>query len=383
MAQKQKRTKIVIILFIFVIYFFVAARPVPKEAVLTLNWINSVSGAEVLQKTDDEPALSSFDNLLPFTLGDRFGYVDPSGQFVLNKIKRNDIYLSHNMWTEYSAEPSSIVLGNIADNSQITIENTRGYPILLDNRIFIFGSEQNSISEIDVFQNTLWTYEFGAPLTAFDAAAGLVLTGSLDGVMEVFNSAGERIFYFEPSGSRYSVILGCALSRNGSRIAVVCGIDRQRFLIFERLPGSVGEYKIIYHEFLETGFRRPVRVLFVDNDQRIVFEYEGGLGVYNIKSRRVVHIPLEGSITAIDQSGERGFLFLITSHSESQKKLTGIRFPPDNLLGISSSPECMIFMKAPFSSDNIFLGRSGGENISSQLVIGGGTALISFNLEEK
>jgi len=375
MAQKKRKLKIVIIILVFIIYFFIAARPIPRETILAPRWIRPLSTEAVAAANISAP-------VFPFTLQDNFGYVDSNGRFAINKIKTDDIYLSANMWTEYGAVDTNIVINNNLNNTVINIENTKGYPILLDNRIFILGSEQNSLSEIDNNGRVKWAYEFGSPLTCIDVKAGLVLTGSLDGAVEVFNSDGDRIFYFEPGGSRYSIILGCSISRNGSRIGIVSGIDRQRFLLFERFGNTGGEYRVIYHEFLDTGFRRPVRVLFVDDDQRIIFEREGGIGCYNIKSRRTMFIPLDGDIAAIDESGDKRYFFLITSN-DTEKQLVGIRFPPDRLFGLSSTAaEDTIFIKAPFKSDDVFLGRQ-ASGTGSILIAGGGTTLISFNLEEK
>ena len=395
MAHKKRRIRIIIILLIFFFYFFIAARPIPREIVLSYNWISSLNDSSSSSQT----ALGDFSGgspqaaqgksvpaelkgeLLPFTLGARFGYADGTGQFALNKVKTNDIYLSPHLWSEYSPEPVDLIINNIIDNSEIKIQNARGYPVLLDNRIFVFGSEQNSISEIDEYGKTKWIYEFGAPLTCMDAASGLVLTGSLDGVVEVFNSDGERIFYFEPGGSLYSVILGAALSKTGSHIGIVCGIEQQRFLLFERFGSAGGEYKIAYHEFIGDGFRRPVRVQFIDEDARVIFERAGGIGCYTIKSRRTIIIPLDGSIAAVDDSGRDGLLFLITSHPYQNNRLVGIKFPQEKFFAFSGGrSEDTIFLKAPFKSENVFLGRSADGSV---VVAGGGTTLISFNLEEK
>jgi len=392
-AQKKRRLKVVVIVLIFVVYFFIAARPVPKETVLASRWISSLPENSLFDNADanDSPQVLS-GLLVPFTLSNRFGYVDSLGQFAIEKPKNSDIYLSKNMWTEYGAEPERIIINNIVNETQTLINNARGYPILLDNRIFILGSEQNSLSEFDAAGNLKWIYEFGAPLTAIDAASGLVLTGSLDGVVELFNSDGDRIFYFEPTGSRFSVILGCAISRNGSYIGIICGIDQQRFLLFERFGMSGGEYRIVYHEFLETGFRRPVRILFLDDDRRVIFERENGIGCYSIKSksiksRRSIFIPLEGEITAIDELGDNSFFFLVTSSpfNNNDKKLIGIKFPPEKLFGLTrNAAKDAVFMKAPFKSDDAFLYRSkSGSQSESTIIAGGGTVLISFNLEEK
>ena len=418
MAQKRKKFQIVVIILLFFVYFLLAARPVPREVVLAPSWINSFSGkfTEIQEDDLDEQdksdsagnfivsAESIFVNLsgkdhgtggkdlqiIPFHLGSHFGFFDTSGKFILNKNITNNIYLSHvsekeNLWTEYEAEPEKIAIKNIHEETVMNINDARGYPILLDNRVFIISSDQNTLSEINKNGNVRWTYEFGAPLTCIDAKAGLLLTGSLDGIIEIFNSDGERIFYFEPDGSRYAVILGCAISNDGSRIGIISGIDQQRFLLLERFGNTGGDYKVIYHEYLNIGFRRPVRILFIDDDQRIVFERSGGIGCYNIKFRRGIFIPLDGKISSIEESGGQGYLFLVTSHGMSEKKLIGIRFPPDRWLPFSIFPESdVIFMKAPFKSNNVFLSRTGlNDSGSSMIVVGGGQTLISFIMEEK
>ncbi|MCL2806459.1 MAG: WD40 repeat domain-containing protein [Treponema sp.] len=373
MALKRKRFRIIIIILLFIVYFFMAARPVKREVVLEQKWISSLTSSSLQG--------SQADNLLPFVLGSHFGYVDSSGVFAVNRVKTNDIALGQNMWTEYGAMPANIEIKNINEETIINIENAGGYPVLRDNRVFVLGSENNSLSEINETGEIIWTYEFGSMLTCIDARAGLLLTGSLDGVIEVFSSAGERIFYFEPGGSRYAVILGCAISSDGSRIGIISGIDQQRFLLLERFGNSGGDYKVVYHEFLDAGFSRPVRILFVDDDRRIVYERTGGINCYNMRTRRSVFIPLDGEIIAVEESGEQGFLFLVISHSSPEslieKKLVGVRFPQDRWFDISRSSDA-IFMSALFKSDDVFLARTG-----SSLIAGGGTTLVSFELKEK
>ena len=385
-AQQRKRLRFIVIFLIFIAYFIIAARPIPRETILTPKWLSSLeSGSETPDnsgnlETDTSGNAENAERLLPFTLGSRFGYVGKDGSFAINKLKTGQIYLSENLWTEYAAEPSMIEIKDIPGNTVIEISGAKGYPVLLDNRIFILGSEQNALSEIDSNGGVIWTYEFGAPLTCIDAAAGLVLTGSIDGIVEILDSQGKRIFFFEPGGSRYAVITGCALSNSGSRFAVICGIDQQRFLLLERY-GSDGDYKVVHHEFLDTGFRRPVHISFVDQDQRVIYERREGIGCYNIKARQQLLIPLSGEIAAIDASGDHGFLFLINSRSDAVKEFIGIKFPSDGLVPFFNFKRDMsdsVFIRAPFKSSNVFLGRT-----DSMIVTGGGITLISFVLEEK
>ena len=384
MAQQKRKTRVVIIFLIFIIYFLAAARPVPLETVLAPRWISSLTtdgSSESGSLVSMNSTAQTSGQLLPFTLGSRFGYIYPSGQFAINKVKTRDIYLGERMWTEYDAAPENIEIKNITEDTIINIGNVRGYPALLDDRVFIIGSEQNALSEIGEDGSVLWTYDFGAPLTCIDAAAGLVLTGSIDGAIEILDSGGKRVFYFEPGGSLYAVILGCALSSNGSRLGIICGVEEQRFLLFERYGSTGSEYKVVYHEFLGPGFRQPVRILFADEDRRVIYERAGGIGCYNIKSRYGINIPLDGEIAAIDTSGDQGFLFLITSRSAQRKEFIGIKFPQQEGWSFSrfmGSARNIVFLRAKFKSDDVFLGRT-----DSMLVAGGGTTLISFDLEEK
>ena len=363
MAKKRRKKIWVIAVFvIFILYFFGAARPIPRETVFVPLWLSSLeSDSPVIIGTPASGAGVGWP--VPFALGNRFGYIDSEGRFLLNREKTGEIYLGENLWAGYEALPANIEIRNNLGELILNIENPGGYPVLLDNRIFILGSEQNALSEIDLNGRILWTYEFAAPLTSIDAAAGLVLTGSIDGVIEVLDNRGRRVFMFEPGGSRYAVILGVAISRDGSRLGVVSGIQNKRFLKLERF--GAGEYMVVYHEFLGTGFRRPVHISFFDQDRWIAFEREGGIGLYEIGSRQEVSVALDGQIAAIDQSGGQGFFFAVSSLSETRKELVGIQLPGT------------VAVRAPFKSTDAFLERRG-----SRLLAGGGSTLISFELEK-
>ncbi|MDR2134967.1 MAG: WD40 repeat domain-containing protein [Treponema sp.] len=370
MAKEKKKIWFAAGFLLFLAYFFAAARPVPPETVLSARWLSSLETDYQVTINGDAPGAASPEEaaeiLTPFTLGDRYGFVSPEGQFSVNRTKKGYVSLSENFWAEYEREPERIEIRDNRNEEAGSIVNGRGYPLFLDGRIFLVGDEQNSLSETDAAGTILWTYEFAAPLTCIDASAGIILTGSLDGVVEALDSEGKQIYAFEPGGSRYSVILGCAVSRDGARLGIISGIDRQRFLLLEKFGSGAGEYKVIYHEVLEEGFRRPVRISFVDRDRWIVFERTGGIGLCDLASLRGIKIPLEDEIAAIDPRGGDGLLFVVTSPSENRKKLIGIKLPKK------------IILEAPFKSGGAFLGRSG-----RRIYIGGGLTLSSFELEKK
>ena len=347
---------------VFIIYIFIGARPIQKETILKPRWISSL-------ESDHHTGIGDFSSageteLLPFRLGGRFGYLDHNGKFTINKARENYLSMSENYWAEYEAIPASIQVINPLNEAVLSINNPRGYPIFLDNRIFLVGDEQNSITALDSSGNEIWTCHFPAPITCIDAAGGNVLVGTLDGVVELINSAGRQVFVpFEPGGSRLSIIMGCAMSHDASRLAVISGIDNQRFLLLERAGDT---YRVIHHEFLTSGFRRPVHISFVDNDSKVAFEREGGLGIYDIGSRTSINLALEGKIEMMDNSGVNEFIFLVTSQGPGEKRFIAVRYPG------------VIVIDAPFKSENIFLSRR-----EKRIFLGGNLSILSFELEKK
>ena len=354
----------------FTVYFVCAARPIPRETVLIPRWLVSLeSGNPVLLGDGSFRAPDGqWDerSLMPFELSGRFGYFDREGRFSINQAKRYNISLSAAHWAEYGDEPDQITINSSNRDTLAVINDPRGYPFFLDGRTFLVGSDQNAISQIDDSGGIQWVYDFASPLICVDAAAGLVLTGSFDGIIGVLDSSGRQVFSFEPGGSRYAIILGCAISRDGSKLALISGINAQRFLLLERFGTTGGDYKVVYHEFLASDFRRPVFVSFIDDDRWVVFEREGGIGFFDIGSRQTGKVDLKGEVIAVDGFGGQNLVFFIVSLPSGGKELVGIKLPDK------------VIIEAPFKSDDVFLGR-----MDSRLFIGGGQTLVSFDVDKR
>ena len=351
-------------------YFVCAARPIPQETILIPRWLVSLESGNPIPLGDSSlRALHrQWDDrsLIPFELGGRFGYFDREGRFSINRAKRFNVSLSADRWAEYNEEPDSIEIFSNNGEMLTIINDPRGYPFFLDGRTFLIGSDQTAISQVDDAGAVNWVYEFASLLIDVDAAAGLVLAGSFDGVAGVLDSSGRQVFSFDPGGSRYAIILGCAISGDGSKIALISGINAQRFLLLERFGSTGSDYKVVYHEFLTSDFRRPVNVSFIDNDRWIVFERENGVGFFNVGSRRSGKVNLKGNVITVDGSGGQNLVFAIVSLPSGGKELVGIKLPDK------------VIIEAPFKNDDVFLGR-----LDSRLFIGGGQTLISFDVEKR
>jgi len=368
----EKRRKVLTAIgAVFVVYSVLAARPVPIETVLVPRWLSSLESDQPI--FFGEP-LGPASQALPFTLDSRFGYIGMDGRFLLNRVRTGQVSISQERWAEFDAELDSVTLYGADGEALLVIDNPGGYPFFLDGRTFIVGSGQDSISEIGDFGELLWTFDFASPLTSIDAAAGLLLAGLLDGMAVLVDSTGGQLFSFDPGGSRFSVILGVAISSDGSQLAIVSGIDSQRFLFLERFGASPGDYRVLYHEFLGEGFRRPVHVAFIENDRHVVFERKGGLGIYDVDARLTRNVEVDGELRALDGSGGQGLLFAVFARSGN-----GVLADAKDLVGIRIRGRMpRVVTRAPFRGEEVFLGRMG-----SRLIIGGGQAMVAFDLERR
>ncbi|MDR1950401.1 MAG: WD40 repeat domain-containing protein, partial [Spirochaetaceae bacterium] len=103
MAKDKKKYWLPLSLFLFVIYTFVAAQPIPVETILVPRWLSSLeSSYPVPLDSGGTAAEHSGEELpLPFKLDKYFGYVDSRGFFVINQIRKGYVSISEEYWAEY------------------------------------------------------------------------------------------------------------------------------------------------------------------------------------------------------------------------------------------------------------------------------------------
>jgi hypothetical protein len=359
MTPRKLRVQISLGVLVFLVYAFLAVSPVPEEDVLLKGWIRSFESTYADS--------SGTDKRYPFEVGNadatHFGYFDKDGVFSINRVSQKNLSLSDSLFAEYEAVPRGLKIQNSANETVLNFENTNGYPLFLNDRIYLVSFEQNAITEVAEDGSGIWSYVFTSPLTCVAGAQGYLLLGTLDGTVELLDDKGKRAFFFETGGSRIACIYGVAVSRDLSRIAVISGVDDQRFLLFEQYAGS---YQVAHHEFIGDGKRRPVHIRFLDEDTRLAFEYEDGLELYDIKTRTSHRVPLDGEIAAFDNEGGNGFFFLITKEGQNQKQLIGIKYPAS------------VIIRTPFKSAGIFLRRADGA-----LFVGSDRSLASFVFDKR
>lgn len=346
-GEKKRINGIVLGAAVFVAYLFIASAPVGNEIALVPAWHRPLDGAESAEAVR-APAEGA--PLIAYRLGSQaagkanaFGYFDRDGNFSVARRTEARFSISEEAWAEYGARPRVLGIRDPRGGTKASVE-ADGYPFLDDGRIFVVSPEQNSVAAFDGDGKPAWTRDFPAPITTADASAGMFLAGMLDGAIELVDASGDRLFAFEPGGSRIPLIVAARLSEDGKRIALICGLDEQRFLLLEKTNGS---FKVAHHESLGEGFRRPAIADFTRDGRWVLYERQEGLGVYDLKNRKGAVVRLEGGLAAIETDADGGRVFAATYGGPSGRLLVGIDLPD------------LVFLQAPYSGSTSFIARDG------------------------
>lgn len=289
---------IIVAILVTLLYLFLAPRPLGKEYQFTPVWKISILSQPVSDKIDNVK--------MHFRLGQSIGYFTGDGQITLHEQFQDKVSISNTFYAKYSSDavntPFYTVNGDKAGEIQAA-----GYPYFAGDLIFVFLPGGASFAKCEFNGAISWRYEGTLPITAFTAKKNYVAAGFADGTIKLFDiQNGNCILSFAPGGSDYPVILGLDISDDGQYIASVSGHEKQRFVLAHR---EENQPKIIYHSFLKEGMPYRTLVHFTEDSSQIIYNYQGNIGVYNLKTQKENIIPVKQKITSIEETAN--FIFLL------------------------------------------------------------------------
>lgn len=314
------------------IYMFVAAIPMESDIYFEPVWTADITAPVA------EPAEFPASGVEAFVLGDRFGYFTSDGKILSSKPVTGRVSASATAWATYGSGASDTAVFSPDGTPKMTVSGS-GFVHLDQDRTYLFLPGGGGVAKFAPDGSKSWTREHTAPLTAFNSSPAGTILGYGDGLLTLVRNDGSTAFSFYPGGSDLSVILGAAVSEDGTLAACFSGIEPQRFLLI-KISGD--QYKVIHHENLEGNLRRQTFVDFEENGNFAFFESDKGLGIIDCKNLETSHIPLEGEILA---SGEYpgDALFVILSKNGNRCTLSAVE-RPDHLVASEH-----------FIADNAFL----------------------------
>ncbi|MBP5442136.1 MAG: hypothetical protein J6Y60_02750 [Treponema sp.] len=350
MAKEKKGNKLIFAIILFsILYIVFAFKMLKTELHLSPEWTVDISSV-----TEVSPG----EKLLAYRLGQNIGYFTADGKVASHIPYPVKATISDRRYATFGFDSQSADFFDSTGIQSGTIDE-KGFPFFKDDRMFIFLPGGTSFAVLDSSGKTQFKYENYAPITAFDSCETAIVAGYADGTLASLLNDGTVSQKFAPGGSNIEVILGAAISPDGSMIACVCGQDQQRFLVSKKSEGSTNG-KITYHEYLPKNFNIQTLVQFSEDGNMVFFNYNGGLGIVDLTKNKSTHVPVEGRIIQIQESSD---LLFILSENQEEYTLTGIELLDHPILQFSFKAECAFIRTM---DDALFIGR---DNKISRLTI--------------
>ncbi len=398
----KKNLWIVLIVLAGIIYFFVFAVPLPKELVFSPTWSLKLSGprpegtaaaavssipgdAARTQKPAADAAKAAVKapaqeiapfvrgeaagaaGLIPFNFGKLFGYFSRDGKLGFSQGLPFGLALSRKAYIAYDQIPESLVLKTPDGTDKLKIDET-GYPFYSGERLFVMKPGQSGVIELGSDGKPLWERDFPSIITAFDASANLVAIGLLDGNLIGIGNKGEELIKFAPGGSRIPGIYGCAVSPDGELVAAVSGLDQQRLVILERRTSA---YRVTFHKWFNSDFRRPVHMGFTADGRYLVYEEPDGFGVYSRSARTEKHVS-SWTVRHLGSSiPGRDILLAIEGQGGDHKAVLG------------ASPEGRRMFTMSFNAADGYLAQEGGALFLGMAAADGSSQIVRIDLREE
>lgn len=358
--EKKNHSWIFFAVLAAIVYFFVAARPLGKELTFTPKWIADLGS----------PAAAASDSAArPFSLAGRYGYFRADGKLLFSAKAADRVAVSSGFFAEYGSKGDPIAFRRGDGKDAFTLKDP-GLPAFVSDRLFLFSTDGTGVASYSASGVRRWSRDSSSVITCFAANGSDAVLGGLDGRLVVISPDGSLAFDYSPGGSRLRVITGCAISADSSMIALVCGVDKQRFILLERRNDG---YRVAYHAYLKSDFRRRVFVNFSDDGRYVLYEKDGGLAVMDVKTRKTRGIAVSGAVKAVRQSASGDF-FLILSEDGSAAATGSALSNSCARLKVVRAPDTEV-MGASFSASGFFLDRSG-----PSIFVGGDDRIVSFEM---
>jgi hypothetical protein len=140
-----------------------------------------------------------------------------------------------------------------------------------------------------------------------------------------------------------------AASPDGLLVAAVTGADKQRLVILEKRSAA---YRVAYHRYLSSDYRRPVYIAFTSDGSRLAYESPSGIAVYDRDTKRetIISVP---ATARLGQTMRGGQLMVFLSGAGDVKRLVCTALPDRRVLDVPVKAS-LAFVEA--RNDTLFLG---------------------------
>lgn len=339
-------------------YILVFSTPLKKEPVFTPRWVENLAAPSRI--ADASSTGSSFG----FRIGNVFGYATPDGAIRYLNTAQFDVAMSGKRFINYSSVSNNLVEKDSTGRILVTIP-AKGYPILSGGRFFIIGDHRMALAEMTSDGSRLWRRNFGSLITSMEATPRNLVIGLLDGRLLLLNKKGEATYAYTPKGSKIEAIYGCAVSSDGRYIAVVSGLDPQRFTLLRRASKGYRPERVAD---LPTSVRHQVFLHFFPGVPYVYIERPGAIDYFPLGRGKAGTVAVEGQVRAM-AAGRGPLLYALSAPARHGR---GKAAPGGELSAFTATGS--VLARSPLAGSRFFLKTRG-----DALYVGTDMTLMRFD----
>jgi hypothetical protein len=281
-----------ILLFIYLLLF---PHPGGRESLVRPIWARELTSGTVAPGNGDGPEWH-------FRTADGFGYADLQGNLYYLGRRMHNLSLSDAGFINYGSVPDHVVFRNFRGEFEFSIKSY-GYPLLESSGqvLYSINTDRSGMKRIDSEGQTLWSRSYPTLLTTIALAGEQCLLGLMDGRALLIDGEGDILYQHNPDASRIPIVLGAAVSEDGNKIALICGIDPQTLIVVQR---RAEEFVPDFVQELDSDFRREVQVRFAPDTRFLFYEVEDGLGILDARKKSIGGVTASGVLQSMDSGPE-------------------------------------------------------------------------------
>ncbi len=297
-----KKGFFVTLLLILVLIFFTFPVATGKEYFLLPEKIVDLQHFSSNELVDQSGNVS-------FLLDNHFGYFTDNMDISFLGKKDYRVSLSDQAFVNHSQIPDILDIQDMNGEGRSIIDATEdSVPVLDGERVVLLSN--NFVSFYNLDGNLIWKREILSFVSSLSLTNSMVFLGYVDGSCELIDRSGNEVFEYSPGGSRVEAIYSVALSKDSKYLAVISGLDPQRFIL---LQNKKDEYKPVYHIELDKQYRRSIDMYFSGDNTMVFFENYDGVNVFDIESKSLLSIGGAGRLQKIYKDEANGLFSLMIS----------------------------------------------------------------------
>ena len=262
--------------------------------------------------------------VIPFHLGPYYGFHNRELELlsydVQNKqVPWNQRILGQDFYLDFQNAPEYIIIRDFASRELGRFTGSSNAFVLKD-AIYQFSDNGHSLHRYSRKGQLQWRIDMLSYVTGLDSNAGYTLISYVDGRAILLDQKGNIINEYINSGSRVNSIYGAAISKDIQNLALIAGLDQQRFLFLNK---NQENYLFQYAKELPNQLRHSQWLRFSDYGPYVFYNNSEGISIYDFHYEKSRLYPAAGILSHVGEQEQSNIQFFLFRTPNGEGKLIG------------------------------------------------------------